>query len=302
MAAWKPTAAVLYSEIILSLYPILTKLASTSIFTQTFVRLLVFPVLALAAGGTKETSKAWSTPQQAGRSTALGAMTLLNIAASYRAFIDLPAGVAMSLFYTYPIWNILGVYFFFGEAIPVRLLPFFAIALVGTYLIATSGTEAYKTQTEEEPHIPKSTRIIRGVAAGLIAALTETGFFLAVRGSDLGNPFASMQQFYPAGLAFMVLGAVAGFLWKGSLPQLDLNWHNWKPLIVFNALLGFTGFAAWVFSIPNLSTAVFSIMSFVGVIAAYLWGAVFAGEMPGQRAVIGSGVLMTAIAGIKLIS
>ncbi len=301
MTAWKPTAAVLYSEIILSLYPILIKSVSTNLFTQTFARFLVFPALALAAGGLKESSKAWSTPQQAGHSTAFGAMNLLHIASSYRAFHDLPAGVAMSLFYTYPIWNVLGAHIFFGEQIPLRLLPFFALAIAGTYLIATSDTShaaEHKTKTEET-EISSSGKVARGVAAALIAALTETGLFLAVRGSEFGNPFASVQQFYPAGLAFMALAAV-GSAWKSGTPLLDLNWRNWTPLIVFNAVLGFTGYTARFFSIPNLPTVIFSILSFVGVMASYLWGSVFAGETPGRRAVIGSGVLTAAIAGIRL--
>lgn len=305
-AAAKPTAAVMYSEIILSLYPILIKSVSTNLFTQTFARFLVFPILALAAGGIKESSKAWATPKQAGHSTAFGAMNLLHIAASYRAFHDLPAGIAMSIFYTYPIWNVIGARIFFGETIPFRLLPFFALAIAGTYLIATSDTSQaapHKTKTEETD-ISSSAKTARGVAAALIAALTETGLFLAVRGSEFGNPFASVQQFYPAGLAFMILAAI-GSAWAKGLGSaapalLDLNWRNWIPLIVFNAVLGFTGYTARFFSIPNLPTIIFSILSFVGVMASYVWGSVFAGETPGRRAIIGSGVLSAAIAGIRL--
>ena len=45
-----PTLAVLYSELVLSLYPILIKTVNTNIYTQILARFMVFPALALTFG------------------------------------------------------------------------------------------------------------------------------------------------------------------------------------------------------------------------------------------------------------
>ncbi len=57
-----PTVAILYSELVLSLYPILIKSVNTNIFTQVLARFLVFPTLALTFGSTKDFSAIWSSP------------------------------------------------------------------------------------------------------------------------------------------------------------------------------------------------------------------------------------------------
>ena len=48
MIAPNPTAAILYSELVLSLYPVLIKTVNTNIFTQILARFIAFPALALA--------------------------------------------------------------------------------------------------------------------------------------------------------------------------------------------------------------------------------------------------------------
>ena len=60
-----PTLAVLYSELVLSLYPILIKSVNTNIFTQVLARFLVFPALALTFGSTKDFTTIWANPYEA---------------------------------------------------------------------------------------------------------------------------------------------------------------------------------------------------------------------------------------------
>jgi len=49
-----PTLSILYSELVLSLYPILIKAVQTNTFTQILARFLVFPVLAIVFGSTND--------------------------------------------------------------------------------------------------------------------------------------------------------------------------------------------------------------------------------------------------------
>ena len=47
-------------------------------------------------------------------------------------------------------------------------------------------------------------------------------------------------------------------------------------------------------------TAIFSILSFVGVISAYTWGNIFAKEKPSLKALLGAGLVTGSIAGVRL--
>ena len=106
---------VIGSEFILSLYPILIKLVSANLPTQVFSRLITFVGAATTMASKGDWASTWGSAGAAGRSLGLGAITLAHIFVSYIAFSSLSAGVAMSLFYTYPMWNLLGAKAFFGE-------------------------------------------------------------------------------------------------------------------------------------------------------------------------------------------
>ena len=99
---------VIGSETILSLYPILIKLVQTNLSTQVFSRLATFVAAASTMATKDDWISTWGNVNAITRSLGLGSLTLLHIFVSYIAFSSLSAGVAMSLFYTYPIWNLLG--------------------------------------------------------------------------------------------------------------------------------------------------------------------------------------------------
>lgn len=276
------TAAVFYAETVLSLTPILIKLVPTNLSTQTLSRFLIYPLAALLVGGLGPLKEVAG----AGLAKTLGAGTInaAHVAASYMAFKELPTGIAMALFYTYPLWNLIGASVFLGESFPWHLLPAVAIALAGTFLVVG---QARNEKKEIHWH---------GVAAALAAALTETGLFLTVRGAKFATPFHNIHQFYLGGLPFILLFLFFGFGGSGSI---DLNWRHWVPLIAFNGLLGFSGYAARFWSIPRLPTIVYTVLSLFGVLASFLWGALFVGERVAPLAIAGSGLLAAAIGYIR---
>jgi drug/metabolite transporter (DMT)-like permease len=120
------SAIIVLSEVALALYPILIKRVPTDLFTQTLSRLLTFSILSFFLASSSDIKQTWGTKNGLFRSFSLGLITLLHVATSYFAFETLPAGVAMSLFYTYPILNLLGGVVGFGETItlPQLLLVF----------------------------------------------------------------------------------------------------------------------------------------------------------------------------------
>lgn len=276
------TAAVFFSETVLSLYPILIKAVPTNLSTQIVARFLIYPLAALAIGGLGPLLSAYKGGVATlGRNAAMGALNVTHIASSYLAFKELPAGVAMSLFYTYPLWNLIGASLFLGETFPWHLLPVVAIALLGTFLVATSKADPQETKTLS----------IRGIIAALISSVTETAIFLAVRGAAGESPFYTIHQLYLGGLPILLAGLAA----LKNVQPIDLNVRNWIPLLLFNGLLGFTGYSLRFWSINKMPTILFSVLSLFGVLGSFFFGSVLVGEPVIPRAITGAAILTGAI-------
>lgn len=277
------TAAVFYSETVLSLTPILIKSVPTTLSTQVLVRFLIYPLAALLVGGTTPLTRAYKSGISA---LGLGSINLAHIASSYLAFQELPAGIAMSLFYTYPLWNLFGASLLYGEPFPLHLLPIVLVALAGTYLVITSERKATKSSINW-----------LGIGAALFAALTETGLFLAVKGTHGESPFFNIHQFYLGGFPLLAIALLSGLDFKnfGLGGAVQWNWRKWLPLVAFNGLLGFTGYTARFWAIPRLATIVYSVTSMFGVIASFAWGSLILGERINGQALAGAGLLTVAI-------
>lgn len=280
MVAFNPTASILYSELVLSLYPILIKSVNTNIFTQILARFIAFPALAILFGSTHDFSAIWGNPREAFVSILHNILNLGHIASSYIAFKNLNVGTAISLFYLYPIFNIIAASLLFGESISLTSIFIISVAFIGTYLIATSHKSV-----EEEDEGQKKHRI--GVIMGILAAITETMIFIFVRSNTdaQASPYYTVNHLYPAGLA--MLAAYAIF----NKNIVDTSGLNWMKLLGFNAILGFTGYIARFYAIPKIPTIVFSLLSFFGVSFGYIWGVIFMGDKPTMKALIGGGLI-----------
>jgi drug/metabolite transporter (DMT)-like permease len=281
---FNPSLSVLYSELVLSLYPILIKSVNTNIFTQILSRFIVFPALALAFGSTCDFKAIWGNPYEAFVGILHNILNLCHVATSYIAFRDLTVGSAISLFYLYPIFNIIAASLMFNEDLSFSGLILIVIAFIGAYLIATS-------QKYKEDEI-KQKRHNKGVIMAILAAITETMIFIFVRSNKdaQASPFYTVNHLYPAGLA----GLLGYALINKNI--VDKSPTNWTYLIGFNALLGFTGYLARFYAIPRISTILFSLLSFIGVTFGYIWGVLFTKDEPTVRGMIGSGFIVGAIA------
>uniref|UniRef100_A0A6C0DVU2 EamA domain-containing protein n=1 Tax=viral metagenome TaxID=1070528 RepID=A0A6C0DVU2_9ZZZZ len=288
MIAPNPTVAILYSELVLSLYPVLIKTVNTNIFTQILARFIAFPALALAFGSTHDFSAIWGNPYEAFVSILHNLLNLGHVAASYIAFKNLHIGTAISLFYLYPIFNIIAGSLLFGDSLPFTSILIIFIAFIGTYLIATSH------KTIVEPDKDKRKRNF-GVVMGILAAITETMIFIFVKSNTdaKASPYYTVNHLYPAGLAML---AAYGIFNKNIV---DTSGLNWTKLLGFNALLGFTGYIARFYAIPKIPTIVFSLLSFFGVTFGYLWGVIFMGDKPTMKALIGGGLIAGSTAVLR---
>ena len=284
---------VLLSEAALALYPILIKRVPTDLGTQLVARLLTYSVLGFSLARPQDIQATWGSLASVTKSSALGLMTLAHVASSYFAFQELPAGISMSLFYFYPIFNILGAALGYGESFSVVDLLLVGVAMVGVLLVAYSSKEGEGFAGEAEEKQTKEKQLNwKGILAGLLAALTESGMYFAVKeAGKQPTPFYAILQLYPAALPLLL----AGLYFKGH--TVDLRPSVGGPMLIFNALVGFVGYCLRFYAIPRLPTLVFSVLSLVGVIASFGWGYLFVGEIPKAMSIAG-GVLIGLAAGL----
>ena len=221
-----------------------------------------------------------------------GLLNLFHVGVSYKAFSELPAGNAMAIFYAYPIWNLIGAYFIFNEHIPWYQMPWIGLAVAGMLMIAQPNVGTLLNA--EKP---------LGLLAAVFSGITESMiyFFFRLLGKE-ETTFRGMFELYGGSLAWMlpVVGLASLFATSTSLPQIDLSTKAWVPMILFNALIGFIGYSMRFAAIPYVSTMIFSVLSFFGIVAAFIFGYLFEGEKPSVLAAGGS--LAILIANIAILS
>lgn len=279
------SAIVVASEATLALYPILIKTVPTNLGTQILSRLLVYSGLAYFLASDSDILMTWGNAQGVLRSSFLGLLTLVHIGTSYYAFQELPAGVSMSLFYTYPLWNLLGAAIGFGESFDISQWLFVFIGFLGVVLVAYGNKDP-------DPQKQKDAYNWKGILAALAAALTESAMYFAVRTAERPSPFYAVLELYPGALAFLL-----PILWyfKSSI---DFRPQVWARMLSFNTLIGFLGYCLRFYAIPRVPTFIFSLLSFVGVLASFGWGYLFLYERPSWLTLAG-GVLIGSIAGFS---
>jgi drug/metabolite transporter (DMT)-like permease len=278
------SALLVVAEAAMALYPILIKSVPTNLTTQVMARVLTYTIVAFIIAPSALINKTWGTTEGAATSMALGTLILFHIFSSYVAFTELPAGAAMSIFYTYPIWNMVTASLLQGESISFIHFLLVMVAFVGVILIARS-------QAKTDIDAKTKDYGLKGILAGLGAALSETTIYFAVKRWGIESSYNSLIELYPG--AFLLL---AGFLLinqEGSL-FLDKNPEIWKPLVLFNLLVGVVGFFCWSYAIPRVTTTTFSLLSFFGVVSGFLWGWLFLKEVPSLEALAGAGLIVGA--------
>ena len=290
---------LLGSEIALSLYPQLIKLVPTTIEIQVATRCITYSVLAIIGYYITKTNSTISSAINTNSNTSIlsftktsilmGIVNIIHIISSYVCFNILSSGVGYSIFYLYPIFNLLGRTLFYGEKINSINYIYIIISILGVYLIYKNDTKEHtKEDTGTEPNnIPteetapdtkiekfqnikdiintKNTNI--GIIAGIFSALTESIIYFMVKDNSVSvSPFIQLLKTYLLGGFLSII-----YLMK-NISSISLDYHYWITLILFNAIIGFAGYLLRFIMISKLSTILFNSLIFIGVIFSYIWG------------------------------
>jgi drug/metabolite transporter (DMT)-like permease len=66
-------------------------------------------------------------------------------------------------------------------------------------------------------------------------------------------------------------------------------------MTLFNVFIGFVGYSMRFWAIPRVSTILFSLLTFIGVIASFSWGYLFAEEEPTWNALLGAALISAGV-------
>jgi len=269
---------VVASEVLLSSYPLLIKRIDMSVVFQTGLRLFVFTVLAALIGTVPPLDVLAST-----ETVLMGGTYLLHIFSSYTAFSLLSAGIAMALFYTYPLWNILGTSLLLGEQLDLTKMPWIGLALAGAIALAQPTAKNWS---------------LGGIVMALTAALTETAVYLWFKShpeKEDPTPWTKMiQMFGGGGLLWTIAAATATIAGLTTTYMFRSSLSGLAAILGFNALIGFGGYALRLYMIPKVSTVLFSSLSFFGIVSAYLYGWIGANEWPNGTQMAGAAAIILA--------
>lgn len=235
---------------------------------------------------------------------ALGHINLLHIATSYEAFRNLPAGQAMSLLYTYPLWNLIFGAVFAGEKIEKREYAAMTGAAVGSLLLNQDPGPVAESALGRKP------RTGWGIVMGLLMALTESGMHTILR--TMGWKDAAKSVWVVNGSAAGWLAAFLGIDWAldsvgistetgvghGERKKVKSTWFDAFWLTAFHGISMFSGYWLRFFAVPRLSVVTYSILSYAGLLASYLYGLVFLGEQPGWISL--AGMVLILVSGLAL--
>lgn len=313
------TMLLFLSQLGMTLYPLLIKLVETNLETQTAVRFISYSILALLGSFfTDKSVLSYSITEYMG----FGIINLIHVVASYVCFRLLSSGVSYTLFYTYPIFNVLGRMLFYGERITAMNFIYIGIAFLGVYILTLPSTPSPDTSSPSSTsssifmQTSKLAPELLGAIAGILSAITESTMYLLVKDAPPAtSAFQQISRFYLLGGVLGIIFLAYTLLSKKTTNQkiekleklenidipndLDLEFQiSWKPLlemILFNALIGFVGYAVVFYVIPRTGTLQFNTYIFLGIIFSYMWGYVLNNETIPMRNMLGSLLILFAI-------
>lgn len=185
----------------------------------------------------------------------LATINTLHIYTSYEGFSRLNSGVSYSIFYIYPIFILLlsGIklhwYFF---------LPILAVTFISYFNWISSISLTNKKN------------IIIGLLSIISTAFTEAIMYFIVKS------YGSLNKWNIPFIAYLIPSIILTLILnKNIIPKTEEWKKNLIILIIGNSIIGAIGYFLRFYTIGKLSTSVWSILSYFGIVTAYIYGWVF---------------------------
>lgn len=278
--------AKISSEALLSFYPVFVKKINLSLNIQLAGRLATYGILSLLVSlFTNISIHSISFP-------IFFLLTFVNISHiffSYYGFEYLPSGISYTLFYTFPVMIALVS----GNISWIATI----ITLLGVFLIA---------KKEENKTTDKW-----ALVSIIMAAITEVAIYLIVRNIKVNNPWHLTFFTYIGGCILSIIYLI----WKrkdllnGKETFTNHDEDNlgipikkkrnvFLLMLLLNGIIGAVGYTLRFYSSQNMSPIWFAVLSYLGIIFAFIYGKIFNNETINATQIIGT--ILVILGGILL--
>lgn len=280
-----PVYSKLISESLLSFYPIFVKKINLSIDLQLWTRLITYVIMSLFFINYSWIASNIFTQE----SILLSFVNLIHIYSSYEGFMNLDSGVAFSVFNIYPLLILL----FSGVA--WRKEYFYS--LIGLIFFILSNL-LYSNKKSE------FTNFTFGFGMMILAAITEALIYFIIKQIKTNNNWNHLFIAYFLGSIVMSLYIFKDYLFeyfsvdsnekseeKINKSKPKVNYDNLGTIglaLMINGLIGTIGYVLRFYSIYTLEPGIYSILSYFGIIMAYIYGILFNGDTLDWAKVIGT--------------
>lgn len=281
-----PTITLIVGEALMSFYPILVKNIKANIFYQTFLRLITTTIVCYPFISTTISHVVCQSSYHI-----ISMLYLTHIFSSYLGFKNLEVGVALTLFYLYPLINVL-IRNFLIKISQFYVIPYFFMSLVGVFII---------NRGDKVPQFPHS---LVGVTAMIFSAVTESLIYTFYKSDEDQNPFNMLFSLCLTGSFILIMIFVYKWLTYAKPTQsvVDSNFppiHIILIIVICNIFFGVIGYLFRFYSMHQMTTEWFSILSFSGIIFGYLYGWFFYGEKINMFKLIGTLLIILSAYKVK---
>ena len=291
----------LISESMLSLHPIMVKYINLDIIIKLWDRAIIFVFASMFFID-------WGFILNNLISYNVFLLTIVIIAHLYfthRGFLLLESGVGYTLFYTYPIMIIL----LSGIKIDYKILLLLFLAVIGILLIyeefniipeniKKEKVDEIKDELKDENKKNINEVIVEnykyeGIISVLLCAFTEALLYFIVNRIKTDNNWNQFFLSYFFSAIMLTVYILYKYI-KGSI-NIDTKFiDNFEKISFFNIMIGTLGHYLKYYAIYNLSPLFYSILSYFGIITAFIYGIVINNDKMTIRKTLGALLIILA--------
>jgi drug/metabolite transporter (DMT)-like permease len=252
-----PYLSKILSESLLSLYPVFVKNINLPIDIQLWARLITYVMISLFFITFSFVSKNILTIECIG----LALVNLVHIYTSYEGFTNLDSGVSFSIFNVYPLLILLFSGVLWKPAYLLAILGLGAF-VIGNY-IDLSKTKSSKTENK---------KFYFGIIMIILAAITEAIMYFMIRNVPTENSWNHVFISYFLGSIIMTW-----YIFSSGTKKVvqNLNWYTVGIALLINGIIGSLGYFLRFYSSYRLEPSIYAMLSYTGIIMAYVYGFIF---------------------------
>lgn len=253
-------------ESLASGYGALTKLSPFSITFQTWFRSVIISIV----------SSFGKTDELVVNETAvkLGIVNLIHVLATFFAFKNMDTGIAILIFYLYPLFYLLLKKFKDKERIEKITYLLISLSLIGIFII-------YYDSSVNIDILPLIAILVSSYTEALIVYYTNQ-----LNTDDSNNELL---------ISYLPTAVIMSFMIPIFIKELQGNLLNLGYLTIFNLLFGYVGYNSIYTAVKKLSPKIYSIFSYSGVITGVIAGRIILGEKIGINGFAGSLLILSSM-------